>query len=210
MCPQATEPSAATASRTGSSPVAARSIRSCTASSRACQTQTTATGPTTVPVRARTGRGLRRPGHGRDRGRARAFELGQGARHLARRGVSSNGDAMPWLAETDVGAAHGFSRALTDARTPAGLRRRALVGLARLVPADVMTWDRVELATGAVRHEAVPAEAEPPAAFASVVGDAAGHPLLAAHAARRRPALRLSDAVEPRRLFHSELFGDLL
>ena len=26
-----------------------------------------------------------------------------------------------------------------------------------------MTWDRVELATGAVGHEAVPAEAEPPA-----------------------------------------------
>ena len=63
---------------------------------------------------------------------------------------------MPWLADTDIGAAHGFIRALTDARTPAGLRRRALVGLARLVPADVMTWDRVELATGAVRHEAVP------------------------------------------------------
>ena len=117
---------------------------------------------------------------------------------------------MPWLADTDVGAAHGFSRALTDARTPAGLRRRALVGLARLVPADVMTWDRVELATGAVRHEAVPAEAEPPGAFASVVGDAAGHPLLAAHTARRRPAVRLSDAVEPRRLFRSQLFADLL
>jgi DNA-binding CsgD family transcriptional regulator len=119
-------------------------------------------------------------------------------------------DAMPWLADTDVGAADGFSRAFTDARTPAGLRRWTLVGLARLVPADVMTWDRVELGTGAVRHEAVPAEAEPPGAFAAVVGDAAGHPLLAAHAGRRRVALRLSDAVEPRRLFHSELFGDLL
>jgi len=117
---------------------------------------------------------------------------------------------MPWLADSDVGAADGFSRTLMDARTPAGLRRRALVGLAQLVPADVMTWDRVELATGAVRHEAVPAEAEPSGAFAAVVGDAAGHPLLAAHAARRRAALRLSDAVEPRGLSHTELFGDLL
>src|SRR5215213_6631500 len=105
-----------------------------------------------------------------------------------------------------LGAAHGFGRALLDARAPIELRRRALVGLAQLVPADVMTWDRVELATGAVGHEAVPAEAEPPGAFAAVVGDAPGHPLLAAHAARRRAALRLSDAVEPRRLFHSELF----
>jgi DNA-binding CsgD family transcriptional regulator len=117
---------------------------------------------------------------------------------------------MKWLADADVGAAHGFGRALLDARAPTELRRRALVGLAQLVPADVMTWDRVVLATGAVGHEAVPAEAEPPGAFAAVVGDAAGHPLLAAHAARRRAALRLSDAVEPRRLVHSELFGDLL
>ena len=42
------------------------------------------------------------------------------------------------------------------------------------------------------------------------MGDAAGHPLLAAHAARRRAALRLSDAVEPGRLSHTELFADLL
>ena len=42
------------------------------------------------------------------------------------------------------------------------------------------------------------------------MGDAGGHPLLLAHAARRRPALRLSEAVEPRRLSHSELYGDLL
>jgi DNA-binding CsgD family transcriptional regulator len=42
------------------------------------------------------------------------------------------------------------------------------------------------------------------------VGDATGHPLLAAHAARRRPALRLSEAVEPHRLSRSELYGDLL
>jgi DNA-binding CsgD family transcriptional regulator len=117
---------------------------------------------------------------------------------------------MPWLADADVGAAHGFARALGEAWTVAELRRRALAGLAELVPADVLTWDRVELETGAVRHEAVPAGAEPPGAFEAIVGDAAGHPLLAAHAARRRPALRLSDAVEPRRLSHSELYGDLL
>ena len=117
---------------------------------------------------------------------------------------------MPWLADTDVGAAHGFARALLEARTVAELRRRALSGLAELVPADVLTWDRVELATGVVRHEAIPADAEPPGGFAAIVGDSEGHPLLSAHAARRRPALRLSEAVEHRRLSHSELYGDLL
>jgi hypothetical protein len=39
---------------------------------------------------------------------------------------------------------------------------------------------------------------------------AAGHPLLFAHASRTRPTLRLSEAVEPRRLSHSQLYGDLL
>jgi len=118
---------------------------------------------------------------------------------------------MPWLADIDVGAAHGFARALSGARTATELRRRAVSGLEELIPADVLTWDRVELATGAVRHEAVPADAEPPGAFAETVGDTvAGHPLLAAHAARRRAALRLSDAVEPRRLSRTELYGDLL
>jgi DNA-binding CsgD family transcriptional regulator len=120
------------------------------------------------------------------------------------------GDAMPWLADTDVGTAGGLARALVEARTEAELRGRALRALAELVPADVLTWDWVELATGGIRHEAVPAEAEPPGAFGAIVGDAADHPLLAAHAARRRPALRLSEAVEPRRLSHSELYGDLL
>jgi len=42
---------------------------------------------------------------------------------------------MTWLADADVGAAHGFGRALLDARAPIELRRRALVGLAQLVPA---------------------------------------------------------------------------
>jgi DNA-binding CsgD family transcriptional regulator len=120
------------------------------------------------------------------------------------------GVAMPWLADTDVDAAHGLGRSLVEAWTEAELRGRALQALAALVPADVLTWDRVELATGVVRHMAVPAGAEPPGAFGAIVGDAAGHPLLAAHAARRRPALRLSEAVEPRRLSRSELYGDLL
>ena len=117
---------------------------------------------------------------------------------------------MPWLADTDVGAAHGFAGALFEARTVAELRRRALSGLAELVPADMLMWDLVELDTGVVRHEVIPAEAEPRGAFAAIVGGLAGHPLLSAHSARRRPALRLSEAVEPRRLSHSELYGDLL
>ena len=117
---------------------------------------------------------------------------------------------MPWLADTDVGAAHGFARALFEARTVAELRRRALSGFAELVPADVLMWDRVELDTGVVRHEVIPADAEPRGVFAAIVGDVAGHPLLSAHAAQRCPALRLSEAVEPRRLFRSELYGDLL
>ena len=120
------------------------------------------------------------------------------------------GDAMPWLADTDVDAAHGLARSLVEAWTEAELRGRTLRALAELVPADVLTWDRIELATGIVRHVAVPAGAEPPGAFGAIVGDAAGHPLLAAHAARRRSALRLSEAVEPHRLSRSELYGDLL
>ncbi len=107
-------------------------------------------------------------------------------------------------------AAHGLARAIVDAWTEAELRGRALRALAELVPADVLTWDRVELATGVVRHAAVPAGAEPPGAFEAIVGDAAGHPLLAAHIARRRPALRLSEAVEPHGLSRSELYGELL
>jgi DNA-binding CsgD family transcriptional regulator len=121
-----------------------------------------------------------------------------------------SGDAMPWLADTDVGTAGGLAGALVEARTEAELRGRALRALAELVPADVLTWDSVELATGHVHHEAVPGGAEPPGAFGAIVVDAADHPLLAAHAARRRPALRLSEAVEPRRLSHSELYGELL
>jgi hypothetical protein len=87
------------------------------------------------------------------------------------------------------------------------LRRGTLV---ELVAADVLMWDLVELATGVVRHQAIPADAEPPGASAAVVADVAGHPLLSAHAIRSRAALRLSEALEPRRRSLSELYGDLL
>jgi hypothetical protein len=117
---------------------------------------------------------------------------------------------MPWLADTDVGAAYGFARSIVGARTEAELRRRALQALAELVPADVLTWDRIELATGAVDHESTPVGAEPPGAFEAVVENASDHPLLAAYAARRRPALRLSEVVEPGVLNRGELYGDLL
>ena len=117
---------------------------------------------------------------------------------------------MPWLADTDVGAAYGFASEIAETRTDAELHRRALEGLAKLVPAEVLTWDRVELATDDVRHEVVPAGAELPGTFEAVVEHAADHPLLAAHAARRRPALRLSELVETGALTHSELYGDLL
>jgi DNA-binding CsgD family transcriptional regulator len=90
------------------------------------------------------------------------------------------------------------------------VRRQVLIGLAELVPADVLTWDRVTLTTGVVVHEAFPAEVEPPGSFAAVVTTAARHPLLRAHAAGRRSALRLSEIEAPRRLTHSELYGELL
>jgi hypothetical protein len=83
---------------------------------------------------------------------------------------------MPWLADSDVGAGQGFARALADARTVAEVRNRSLAALAQLVPADVMTWDRVELISGSVGHAAFPAEAEPRGAFGAFVGDAADHP----------------------------------
>ena len=68
---------------------------------------------------------------------------------------------MPWLADSDVGAAYGFAQSIAGSRTEAELRHRAFEALAELVPADVLTWDRVELATGAVDREATPVGAEP-------------------------------------------------
>jgi DNA-binding CsgD family transcriptional regulator len=117
---------------------------------------------------------------------------------------------MPWLADFDVGAANRVARAVVDAQTEDELRRRALAGLADLVPSEFLTWDRIDLDTGGVRHEAVPTEAEPPGAFDAVVARASRHPLLAAHAAGRRSALRLSDLIESGPLIHSRLYGDLL
>jgi DNA-binding CsgD family transcriptional regulator len=117
---------------------------------------------------------------------------------------------MPWLADTDVGAAYGLARSLVGARTGAELRARTLQALAELVPADVLSWDRVELATGAVDHEATPVGAEPAGAFEAVVGHAGDHPLLAAHASRRRPAVRLSEVVQRGELTRGQLYGDLL
>src|SRR5215208_8061408 len=117
---------------------------------------------------------------------------------------------MPWLADSDVGAAYGFARSIVGSRTEAELRHHALEALAELVPADVLSWDRVELATGAVDHEATPVGAEPAGAFEAVVGHARDHPLLAAHATRRRPALRLSEVVQRGELTRGQLYGDLL
>jgi DNA-binding CsgD family transcriptional regulator len=117
---------------------------------------------------------------------------------------------MPWLADTEVRAAYGFARAIVGARTEAELRDRTLRALAELVPADVASWDRVELATGAVEHETAPVDAEPVGAFEAVVSRAADHPLLAAHTARPQPALRLSDVTAPGALTRGEFYGDLL
>src|SRR5215213_11623196 len=117
------------------------------------------------------------------------------------------GIAMPWLADSDVGAAYGFARSIVGSRTEAELRHHALAALAELVPADVLTWDRVELATGVIDHEATPAGAEPAGAFQAVVGHARDHPLLAAHADRRRPDLRLSEVAERGAPTCGELYG---
>lgn len=117
---------------------------------------------------------------------------------------------MPWLADTDVGSARGFVREIAEAPTVVDLRRSAISGLAELVPADVLTWDRLEPATGAVCHEVVPADAEPTGAFEALVRRVADHPLLQAHAIRARAALRLSEVADHRRLVRSQLYGDLL
>ena len=117
---------------------------------------------------------------------------------------------MPWLADPDVGAAREFVRGIAEARTLREVRDQALLGLAEMIPADVLTWDRVTLATGVVCHQTVPADVEPSGVFAALVETVAGHPLLRAHAVGQRAALRLSEVDESRRLTHSELYGELL
>lgn len=117
---------------------------------------------------------------------------------------------MPWLADSDVGVVRRLVRRIAEAPTEVEVRRGALAALRELVPADLVIWDRVDLATGAVDHDAAPAGAEAPGAFDAVVSRAADHPLLAAHAAGRRPALRLGDLVDPDRFGRGDLYGDLL
>ena len=46
--------------------------------------------------------------------------------------------AMPWLANSDVGAAYGFARSIVGSRTEAELQRHALEALAEPLPADVL------------------------------------------------------------------------
>lgn len=117
---------------------------------------------------------------------------------------------MVWLDDADLSAARNLRWALDRGQLPLELRHTAVGELVRLVPADSASWNRITLATGTVEHQAIPAEAEPTDAFREVAPTAARHPLLHPHAVRPRPAVRLSDAVEPRQLRHTELYGDLL
>src|SRR5215217_439898 len=163
---------------------------------------------------SRSARGTRAPGSTRpiiaSRGRRKRHPRLTAVTDQGRGGCIVVGVAMPWLADIDVGAVHGFARSIGQARTEAELGRRALQALSELVPADVVTWDRVDLATGAVDHETAPVGVEPPGSFRMLVEHAADHPLLAAHAAGRRPAVRLSEVVESSTFSRGELYGDLL
>lgn len=118
---------------------------------------------------------------------------------------------MVWLDDADLHAARSLRRGLVERSvSPGELRRTVLEELVQLVPVDASSWNRIVLASGVVEHEPIPADSEPRGAFAEVVPVAAAHPLLHAHAVRPRPAVRLSDAVEPRRLHHTQLYGELL
>ncbi len=117
---------------------------------------------------------------------------------------------MAWLDEADLHAAERLRFALDQTETPLELIRSALNELARIVPCDLTSWNRIVLSTGAVEHEAVPADAEPWLAFQKLSSTASAHPLLHPHAVGARPAVRLSDAIEPRRLLRSELYAELL
>ncbi len=136
------------------------------------------------------------------------FQIPRPGRQTA--GVSSGGEAMAWLDDADLRAPRTLRWSLDRTQSPPDLTRTVLAELVRLVPADVSSWNRIMLATGSVEHEAVPAEAEPPGSFAQAVPTSAQHPLLHPHAVRPRPAVRLSDTVEPRHLHHTEIYGELL
>ena len=115
---------------------------------------------------------------------------------------------MPWLEDSDAGAAQRAVWGILEAQEGAESRRRALDALAACV-ADVVSWDRVELATGAVRHEAVPPGPSRPGrsrrswAPRQVTRCWPRTPPAASRAAPLR-------GVEERGLLRSELYGDLL
>lgn len=60
---------------------------------------------------------------------------------------------MPWLDDIDLRDAQRLDRSLRDEHTVAAVRRAALEALARMVPADAVTWDQVPAAQ---RHAAHP------------------------------------------------------
>jgi DNA-binding CsgD family transcriptional regulator len=117
---------------------------------------------------------------------------------------------MAWLDEADLHAAERLRFAFDETDPPLELMRSALDELARIVPCDLTSWNRIVLSTGAVEHEAMPAEAEPRLAFQELSSTASCHPLLHPHAVGARGAVRLSDAIEPRRLQRSQLYAELL
>lgn len=117
---------------------------------------------------------------------------------------------MMWLDDSDLRAARSLRWALDPGQSRLDLRRMALDELVRLVPSDSSSWNEINLATGSVEHEAIPSDSEPRGAFREVAPTAAQHPLLHPHAVRPRPAVRLSDAFEPRQLHHTELYDELL
>lgn len=117
---------------------------------------------------------------------------------------------MAWLDEADLHAAERLRFALDETEKPPELMRSALEQLARIVPSDLTSWNRIVLSTGAVEHEVAPEDAEPRLAFQEVSSTASCHPLLHPHTVGAQRAVRLSDAIEPRRLQRSELYGELL
>ncbi|HLH67277.1 MAG TPA: LuxR C-terminal-related transcriptional regulator [Solirubrobacteraceae bacterium] len=117
---------------------------------------------------------------------------------------------MVWLDEADLDAAQSLGSAFDRAIDSDALLSLAACELARLVGADCWSVNLVSLPSGAVQHEAMPPGVEPTGAFSELVSGAFRHPLLWPHAVRPRAAVRLSDAVEPRRLSASALYAELL